>query len=134
MFLRFINYDRRTVEERLVSYGMLMKCSVAALLGSGMALAVFATGSLAQETSTYALGVGVERMPGWVGSSDHRSQVVPYIDIDVPHLGSISTTDGLELDLIDGEAWHGGIYGNYLWGRTRDSLGKLGGIIPPTRP
>ena len=67
MFLRFINYDRRTVEERPFSYGMLMKCSVAGLLGAGMALTVFASASLAQETTTYALGVGVERMPGWVG-------------------------------------------------------------------
>lgn len=134
MFLRFINYDPRTVEGRLVSYGMLMKYRVTGLVGAGMALAVFATASIAQETSTYALGVGVERMPGWVGSSDHRSQAVPYIDIDVPHVGSISTTDGLELDFIDGEAWHGGIYGNYLWGRTRDSLGKLGGKIPPLSP
>lgn len=83
----------------------------------------------------YAFGAGFERMPQWIGAPDHRVQAVPYIDITVPHLGELSTTDGLTLDAIDGEKLHGGLYGNYLWGRTSDGLGShLRGIIKPLSP
>lgn len=82
-----------------------------------------------------ALGAGIERMPEWIGAPDHRNQAIPYVDIEIPHLGELSTADGLNLDLIDGEKLHGGLYGNYLWGRTRDGLGpRLGGIVNSLGP
>lgn len=88
----------------------------------------------ADEAPTYAFGAGIERMPGYVGASGHRNQPVPYVDILIPGVGELSTTDGLELDVIHGEQWHGGVYGNYLWGRTRDDLGKLGGKMNTLSP
>ncbi|WP_158885777.1 MipA/OmpV family protein [Rhodanobacter sp. L36] len=83
---------------------------------------------------TYAFGVGVQRMPAWMGASDHRNQPLPYIDIDLPDIGELSTADGLTLDFVRGSHWHGGVYGNYLWGRTHDDLGPLGGKIASLSP
>lgn len=88
----------------------------------------------ADDAPTYAFGAGVEHMPGYIGASGHRNQAVPYIDIDIPGVGEFSTTDGLQLDLIHATPWHGGVYGNYLWGRTRDDLGKLGGKMDTLSP
>jgi outer membrane scaffolding protein for murein synthesis (MipA/OmpV family) len=82
-----------------------------------------------------ALGAGIERMPEWIGANSHRNQAVPYVDIEIPGVGELSTADGLNLDLIDGDKLHGGFYGNYLWGRTRDGLGpRLGGIVNSLGP
>jgi outer membrane protein len=86
------------------------------------------------DAPTYAFGAGVERMPSWMGSSDRRNQPLPYVDIDLPDIGELSTADGLTLDFLRGSHWHGGIYGNYLWGRTRDDLGPLGGKIASLSP
>lgn len=85
-------------------------------------------------TPTYAFGVGVQRMPAWQGSKDQRNQGVPYVDIDIPGTGELSTTDGLKIDLIAGAHWHGGVYGNWLWGRTSDQLGELGGKVASLSP
>ncbi|MEP6899296.1 MAG: MipA/OmpV family protein [Rhodanobacter sp.] len=88
----------------------------------------------AEDTPTYAFGGGAQRMPSWVGASSHRNQQLPYVDIDLPDLGELSTADGLMVDLLHGVHWHGGIYGNYLWGRTREDLGSLGGKIASLSP
>jgi hypothetical protein len=90
--------------------------------------------SLAEDTPTYAIGGGMQRMPSWVGATSHRNQPLPYVDIDLPGIGELSTVDGLTVDLLHGEHWHGGIYGNYLWGRTHDDLGPLGGKIASLSP
>ncbi|SDF90749.1 MipA/OmpV family protein [Dyella sp. 333MFSha] len=83
---------------------------------------------------TYAFGAGVQRMPAWMGSKDRRNQPIPYIDIDLPGKGELSTADGLTIDLLAGEHWHAGIYGNWLWGRTHDDLGPLGGKVASLSP
>ncbi len=85
-------------------------------------------------TPTYAFGAGVQRMPSWPGASDHRNQAIPYVDIELPGVGELSTADGLTIDLIHGDRWHGGIYGNWLWGRTHDDLGSLGGKVASLSP
>lgn len=81
------------------------------------------------------LGAGVQRMPAWMGSSEHRNQAVPYIDAELPWHITLSTLDGLTVDFIHSGPWRGGFYGNYLWGRERDELGpKLGGIVTSLSP
>lgn len=81
------------------------------------------------------LGAGVQRMPGWIGSRDHRNQAVPYVQAELPWHITLSTLDGLTVDLIHGGHWHGGLYGNYLWGREHDDLGSaLAGKINTLSP
>lgn len=81
------------------------------------------------------LGGGVERMPAWIGSSDHRNQAVPYIQAELPWHITLSTLDGLTVDLIHGKQWRGGLYGNYQWGRDHDELGApLAGVIDSLSP
>ncbi len=80
-------------------------------------------------------GVGMQRMPAWLGSKDHRNQAIPYIQAELPWHITLSTLDGLTVDLIHGDQWRGGIYGNYMWGRDREELGsKLGGVIDSLGP
>ncbi|TCI11439.1 MipA/OmpV family protein [Dyella soli] len=80
-------------------------------------------------------GVGIQRMPAWLGSSDHRNQPIPYVQAELPWHITLSTLDGLTVDLIHGEHWHGGLYGNYMWGRDHDELGpRLGGIVDSLSP
>ncbi|MDQ0011453.1 outer membrane scaffolding protein for murein synthesis (MipA/OmpV family) [Luteibacter jiangsuensis] len=86
------------------------------------------------DTPSYAFGAGMQRMPAWQGSKDRRDQAIPYVDIDLPGKGELSTADGLTIDLISGEHWHGGVYGNWLWGRTRGDLGQLGGKVASLSP
>jgi outer membrane scaffolding protein for murein synthesis (MipA/OmpV family) len=86
------------------------------------------------DAPTYAFGAGVQRMPAWQGSKDHRNQGIPYVDVEIPGMGELSTADGLLVDLIHGEHWHGGLYANWLWGRTRDDLGPLGGKVASLSP
>lgn len=83
---------------------------------------------------TFAGGVGVERLPSWAGSKTSHYQPIPYIDIEIPNHLSLSTQDGLQLDLIGGPKLHGGIYGNYQWGRESDDLGVLRHKIAPLSP
>jgi len=81
------------------------------------------------------LGGGVERMPAWMGSSEHRDQAVPYIQAELPWHITLSTLDGLTVDFIHGQQWRGGLYGNYLWGRDHDELGApLAGVVDSLSP
>ncbi len=45
-----------------------------------------------------------------------------------------SCLDGLQVELLHGPVLHGGIYGNYQWGRQRGDLGVLAGRIPSLPP
>lgn len=84
---------------------------------------------------TEIVGAGIQRMPSWLGSSDHRNQPVPYIDAELPWHITLSTLDGLTVDFIHSGQWRGGLYGNYQWGRDREELGpKLGGIVDSLSP
>ncbi|MFC5525006.1 MipA/OmpV family protein [Rhodanobacter ginsengisoli] len=81
-----------------------------------------------------AIGAGMQRLPSWSGAGDQRSEPFPYVDIELPGHGSLSTLDGLQVDLIQGGVLHGGVYGNYQWGRQRDDLGTLAGKIAALPP
>lgn len=88
----------------------------------------------ADGTPTVAVGVGVEHLPRWAGAKTSRYQPVPYIDIEIPDHLSLSTQDGLQLDLIGGPVLHGGVYGDYQWGRENDDLGPLRGKVASLSP
>ena len=88
----------------------------------------------ATDPAVFAVGAGMQRMPSWPGAKNQHSEPVPYLDIELPGRGSFSTLDGLQIDLIRGTAWHGGIHGDYQWGRSRDDLGSLRGKIASLPP
>jgi MipA family protein len=88
----------------------------------------------ATDPAVFAVGAGMQRMPSWPGAKNQHSEPVPYLDIELPGRGSFSTLDGLQIDLIRGDAWHGGIHGDYQWGRSRDDLGSLRGKIASLPP
>ncbi|MBA2078931.1 MipA/OmpV family protein [Rhodanobacter sp. PCA2] len=85
---------------------------------------------------TLAIGAGVQRMPRWAGAHTHRNDPIPFVDIELPQYGfSLSTEDGLQWDLIRDTRLHGGIYGDFQWGRDRDDLGaSLAGKLPTLAP
>ena len=83
---------------------------------------------------TFAIGAGVQRMPAWPGAKDARNQPIPFLDIEIPGHLSLSTLDGLQLDLIGGTVLHGGLYGDYQWGRDSGDFGVLRGKIAPLSP
>ncbi|TCV94063.1 MltA-interacting protein MipA [Luteibacter rhizovicinus] len=99
-----------------------------------MALLVVSGIASASEAPSYAFGAGVQHIPSWIGASTHRNQLLPYVDIDLPEIGELSTVDGLTVDLIHGTHWHGGPYGNYMWGRSHEDLGTLGGKVTSLSP
>ncbi|WP_109124824.1 MipA/OmpV family protein [Dyella sp. C11] len=104
---------------------------LSACLLAGTAIADDAT----TDDRNMIFGAGVQRMPAWLGSSDHRNQPVPYIDAELPWHITVSMLDGLTIDFIHSGNWRGGFYGNYLWGRTHDELGpRLGGIMDSLSP
>jgi len=84
--------------------------------------------------TTLAAGIGIEHLPSWAGARTSRYQPIPYIDIEIPDRLDLSTQDGLQVDLIGGRALHGGIYGDYQWGRESDDLGVLRHRIAPLSP
>jgi len=91
-------------------------------------------GFSASNPAVFAIGVGMQRMPSWPGAKNQHSEPVPYLDIELPGRGSFSTLDGLQIELIRGDTWHGGIHGDYQWGRSRDDLGSLRGKIASLPP
>ncbi len=89
----------------------------------------------ADGAATVTIGVGVQRMPRWSGARTYRSDPIPFVDIELPQDGfSLSTLDGLQLDLVRGRRLHGGLYGNFQWGRDHDDLGVLAGKVPALKP
>lgn len=116
---------------RFTARAMLRTC----VLLCAYALPAIACADDASDERNIVLGAGIQRMPGWIGSSDHRNQPVPYIDAELPWHITLSTLDGLTVDFIHSGPWRGGFYGNYLWGRERSDLGpKLGGIVDSLSP
>lgn len=71
----------------------------------------------------HAFGVGVQHLPAWLGARDQRTQAVPFFDIELPGKAELSSVDGLTVDAIRGKRWHGGLYADIVWGRTRGDLG-----------
>ena len=85
-------------------------------------------------TPTIAIGAGVQHLPSWAGAKTSRYQLIPYVDIEIPNHLNLSTQDGLQLDLIGAAALHGGLYGDYQWGRDSDDLRTLRGKIAALSP
>ncbi|WP_449427871.1 MipA/OmpV family protein [Rhodanobacter umsongensis] len=107
------------------------------LLCAGLLAALLWTRGCLADTDdppTVAGGVGMERLPSWPGAAASRNQPIPYVDIEIPNRISLSTLDGLQVDLIGGQVLHGGIYGDYQWGRDSDDLGVLRDKIAPLSP
>ncbi|MEO7065923.1 MAG: MipA/OmpV family protein [Rhodanobacter sp.] len=88
----------------------------------------------ASDPTTLTGGVGMEHLPNWLGAKAEQYRPIPYIDIDVPNRLSLSTQSGLQVDLIGGTVLHGGIYGDYRWGRDSDDLGPLRHRVSPLSP
>lgn len=90
----------------------------------------------ADDDATTAFGAGVQRMPAWIGARTHRDQPVLFFDIERPDLGlSLSSGGGLQWDLVRDQHLHGGLYGNFQWGRDHDDLGaSLAGKVPTLAP
>lgn len=92
--------------------------------------------TLAADAPSTAFGVGLQRMPSWLGARTHRDQPVPFFDIERPDSGfALSSSDGLQWDFLRGTQLHGGLYGNFQWGRDHDDLGasldgKIGTLAP----
>ena len=87
------------------------------------------------DTPVLAVGAGMQRMPRWAGARTHRDDPIPFVDIELPQYGfSLSTEDGLQYDLIRDAHLHGGIYGDFQWGRDHDDLGGLSGKLPTLGP
>ncbi|AYH43880.1 MipA/OmpV family protein [Azoarcus sp. DN11] len=81
---------------------------------------------------TVALGAGAERLPSWLGAADSKTRGVPYININWQERVEFSTVDGLVIDLVHQDRWHGGLVGTMLWGRSRSDLGTLADRGVPT--
>lgn len=88
----------------------------------------------ASEPVSLAIGAGLQRLPSWAGASSHRVEKLPYLDVEWPNHLSLSTQSGLQVDLIGGSILHGGVYGDYQWGRDTDELGALQHRINPLSP
>jgi outer membrane scaffolding protein for murein synthesis (MipA/OmpV family) len=84
--------------------------------------------------TTLAVGAGVQRLPRWTGATRQRQAPLPYLDVEWPNHFSLSTLDGLHLDVIGGKVLHGGAYGDYQWGRESDDLGPLRGRVASLSP
>lgn len=87
------------------------------------------------DETTVLIGPGVQRMPAWIGARNMRNQPVPFVLIDWPNHLTLSTVDGVNLDLVGGPKLHAGLYGNYQWGREYSDLeprlqGKLNTLSP----
>lgn len=78
-----------------------------------------------------ALGVGAQQLPRWLGSARQQWQPIPFFDIEAPGIGELSSTDGLTVLLLKAGRWQAGVYGDYLWGRSRTDLGpRLAAAVP----
>ncbi|MFA6228633.1 MAG: MipA/OmpV family protein [Rhodanobacter sp.] len=86
------------------------------------------------DPTSLAIGAGIQRLPSWAGARNHRLERLPYLDVEWPDHVSLSTQDGLHVDLVGGSILHGGVYGDYQWGRDTDDLGELRHRINPLSP
>ena len=81
-------------------------------------------------TLNFGFGAGVDRFPRWLGAGQAKSVTIPYINVNWQDHIQFSTVDGLIIDAIHGERWHGGLVGTMLWGRSRSDLGYLADRVP----
>ena len=94
---------------------------VLAITLAGCSLAAHAQESPdAANAPVYAIGAGVQRLPAWLGARHQRTQPIPFFDIELPGKAELSSVDGLTVDIVRGKHWHGGLYADIVWGRSRD--------------
>ncbi|MCF7751059.1 MipA/OmpV family protein [Bacillus subtilis subsp. subtilis] len=79
-----------------------------------------------------AVGAGAQQLPRWLGSDRQQWQAIPFFDIQTPGGSELSSTDGLSVPLAKAGRWQGGVYGDYLWGRSRSDLGPALADALPT--
>ncbi|MCL2161578.1 MAG: MipA/OmpV family protein [Betaproteobacteria bacterium] len=81
---------------------------------------------------TWAIGAGGMRSPTWLGSSRARNDFLPYFAFNWRDTVELNVTDGLSIDLLRGNAWHGGLIGTWRRGRSSRDLGDLAkaGVAP----
>ena len=97
---------------------------VLAITLAGCSLAAHAQESPdAANAPVYAIGAGVQRLPAWLGARHQRTQPIPFFDIELPGKAELSSVDGLTVDIVRGKHWHGGLYADIVWGRSRGDLG-----------
>lgn len=77
----------------------------------------------------YALGAGQYRLPRWIGARTNETIAIPFFDINWRDQVELSSADGLVVDLLHGERWHGGLVGTMVWGRSRRDLQGLAGRL-----
>ena len=77
----------------------------------------------------YALGAGQYRLPRWIGARTNETIPIPFFDINWRDQVELSSADGLVVDLLHGERWHGGLVGTMVWGRSRKDLQALAGRL-----
>jgi len=82
------------------------------------------------EPFAYTLGLGAQRYPRWLGAKSQRTIPIPYVDLNWQDRVELSTTDGLRVDLLHGQHWHGGLVGTLTWGRSRHDLGSAASQLP----
>jgi len=110
----------------------LRPAACAALVLCGTAHAQDSAAPSAQDADM--LGAGFIHLPRWQGARTHRDQFAPYVQVKLGDRLTLSTEDGATLDLIHAEHLHGGLYGNYQWGRSHEDLGRLAGKITSLSP
>jgi len=77
------------------------------------------------EHITWAIGAGGMYSPTWLGSSRTRYDFLPYFAFNWRDIVELNVTDGLSIDLLRGNAWHGGLIGTWRRGRSSHDLGDL---------
>lgn len=118
-----------------LSAGFLSACLLAGLCWSSGSRADTGDNTATDPNAiTLALGAGIERLPSFPGGKTHRNESIPYVDFEWPDHVSLSTLDGLQVDLIGGTVLHGGLFGDYQWGRDSEDLGILRGKINSLSP
>jgi len=126
------NYSFRRVQ---LSAGFLAASLLVALFWSSNSRADSGEETADPDAITLALGAGVERLPSFPGAKTHRNEPIPYVDFEWPNHVSLSTLDGLQVDLIGGDVLHGGVFGDYQWGRdTADLALRLREKLDPLSP
>lgn len=79
-----------------------------------------------------AIGAGAQYLPRWLGAAGQQWQPVPFFDVEAPGGAELSSTDGLTVPLAKAGRWQAGVYGDYLWGRSRSDLGPVLADALPT--
>ena len=109
----------------------IIKTLAASLACAGWLVAAHAqttqenAGQSERDNITWAIGAGGMRSPAWLGSSHARYDFLPYFAFNWRDIVELNVTDGLSINLLQGNAWHGGLIGTWRRGRSSHDLGAL---------